>query len=88
MFANMQDELQSPNLHPKIAKWHSIGLLVCEIKGFLSQVCLPQGVNFNNILRAHLTYKSVLCRFSIITVRLCNFLLKEYQQKKLFVKCL
>ncbi len=40
-------------------------------------VALP-GVNFTNILWAAVSCKSVLRSFSLITVWLCNFLMKEY----------
>jgi len=36
------------------------------------------GVNFTNILQAAFLYQSVLCIFSLITVRLCTFSSQEY----------
>jgi len=45
-----------------------------------------QGVDFVNILRSHILYKNKLHSFSIITVRLCDFLMKGYG-KKAPVKC-
>jgi len=40
-----------------------------------------QGANFTNILRAAFLYESVLHIFSLITVWICNFLVKLYLQK-------
>jgi hypothetical protein len=40
-----------------------------------------QGVNFINILLAHILYKSALHSFSVIIVLLCDFLSKEFQGK-------
>jgi len=44
------------------------------------------GVNFINILCANFLNESALRRFSLVTVRLSNFLAKGYWQKS-SVKC-
>jgi len=41
------------------------------------------GVNVINILREHLSYESTLCRFSLFTFWLCDFLVPKYRQKML-----
>jgi len=42
---------------------------------------LTTGVNFINILFARFLYKSKFCNFSLITVRLCDFLVKGLSKK-------
>jgi len=38
-------------------------------------------INFINVLPTHFLYESALTNFSLITVRLCDFLAKGYRQK-------
>jgi len=42
---------------------------------------LTPGVNFINILRAHFLYECELHRFSLITIWLCDFWLKDIGEK-------
>jgi hypothetical protein len=42
---------------------------------------LTPTVNFTNILLAAFLYESVFCSFSLLTVWLGNFLVKEYRLK-------
>ncbi len=69
---------------PKRVSNQYLPLVLCLVS---TLIFTKPGVNFTNILRDAFSYKSIVCSFSLFTVKLCNILAEEISSQKVLVKC-
>ncbi len=65
----------------KLFDWQAVGVSKCKSFVLHLKKQSTPCVKFTNIFRAAFLYESVFWSFSLLTVWLCNFCLKEYWRK-------